>query len=414
MKRPVLLRTRALALCLFFTLATVPIIYGAKEFQTIASWYGPGFQGRRTANGERFDQEAMTAASKTLPFGTRVVVYNPRNGRQCVVTINDRGPYVPGRGIDLSHAAARKLGIGGVAPVICYAGGTAYSDIAQKDHLHKHVGPREDKAPLAVPAPSQPSDSSNVALDNQSASSAPVPHLSSSKQAMIASIPPQSAEPVAVAQSSPASQPQISNAAAPAPRTSVGRAQVNEQAIAQLNHPSTEAPSQSNYSVGRTIQAIKLQTPEVVASLPPVVRNTSKAVEHDLPRISDAYEISLGRKPGTLLAAAMATPAIDQTPALPPHEIVNNAVQYQQVQIARTSMLPQYVEVQNPPPTINTTPIEVPRTVKRAAARTYVVAHHRHIRYARHSHFRASHGGDLVDHLTYKITHVCKKILASL
>lgn len=77
----------------------------------VASWYGPGFHGRRTANGERFDENALTAAHKTLPFGTRVLVHNPRNGKQVVVRINDRGPFVRGRVIDVSRAAARALGM---------------------------------------------------------------------------------------------------------------------------------------------------------------------------------------------------------------------------------------------------------------------------------------------------------------
>ncbi len=79
----------------------------------IASWYGPGFHGRKTANGERFDMGELTAAHKTLPFGTRVLVHNPRNGKEVVVRINDRGPFVPGRVIDLSKAAAAVLGMQG-------------------------------------------------------------------------------------------------------------------------------------------------------------------------------------------------------------------------------------------------------------------------------------------------------------
>ena len=77
----------------------------------VASYYGKRFHGRRTANGERFNMNAMTAAHKTLPFGTRVRVTNPRNGRTVTVRINDRGPFIRGRTIDLSRAAARKLGI---------------------------------------------------------------------------------------------------------------------------------------------------------------------------------------------------------------------------------------------------------------------------------------------------------------
>lgn len=84
-----------------------------------ASWYGPGFHGRRTASGERFNQNAMTAAHRTLPFGTLVRVTNMRNNRQVVVRINDRGPYSHGRILDLSAGAARTIGLdrAGVGPV---------------------------------------------------------------------------------------------------------------------------------------------------------------------------------------------------------------------------------------------------------------------------------------------------------
>jgi rare lipoprotein A len=85
-----------------------------------ASWYGPGFHGRKTASGERFDQQKLTAAHMELPLGTKAVVTNLENGRSVEVEINDRGPYVPGRAIDLSKAAARELGMieAGVAPVL--------------------------------------------------------------------------------------------------------------------------------------------------------------------------------------------------------------------------------------------------------------------------------------------------------
>ena len=76
-----------------------------------ASWYGPGFHGKRTASGERFDQNALTAAHRKLPLGSVVKVTNLDNGRSIVVAINDRGPYKKGRVIDLSKGAARKLGI---------------------------------------------------------------------------------------------------------------------------------------------------------------------------------------------------------------------------------------------------------------------------------------------------------------
>ena len=79
-----------------------------------ASWYGIQFHQRKTANGERFDMTAMTAAHRTLPFNTRVCVRSLVNGREVMVRINDRGPYASGRIIDLSRAAADALGMLGL------------------------------------------------------------------------------------------------------------------------------------------------------------------------------------------------------------------------------------------------------------------------------------------------------------
>ena len=76
-----------------------------------ASYYGPGFQGKPTASGEKFNMNAMTAAHKTLAFNTKVRVYNLDNGKSVVVKINDRGPYAKNRIIDLSKGAAKKLGM---------------------------------------------------------------------------------------------------------------------------------------------------------------------------------------------------------------------------------------------------------------------------------------------------------------
>lgn len=76
-----------------------------------ASWYGPGFHGRKTASGERYDQNDLTAAHKKLPLGSEATVTNTETGKSIEVEINDRGPYVPGRNIDLSKEAARQLGI---------------------------------------------------------------------------------------------------------------------------------------------------------------------------------------------------------------------------------------------------------------------------------------------------------------
>ena len=78
---------------------------------TVASWYGPGFHGHPTSSGEVYNQQALTAASRTLPLGSHARVTNLRTGKSVVVRINDRGPFVRGRGIDLSRAAAHRLGI---------------------------------------------------------------------------------------------------------------------------------------------------------------------------------------------------------------------------------------------------------------------------------------------------------------
>ena len=83
----------------------------AQEEQGIASWYGPGFHGKKTASGETYDMYRMTAAHKTLPFHSIVQVTDLDTGKSVRVRINDRGPFVPGRVIDLSYAAARALGI---------------------------------------------------------------------------------------------------------------------------------------------------------------------------------------------------------------------------------------------------------------------------------------------------------------
>ena len=82
--------------------------------QGLASWYGPGLHGRLTASGERFDKEELTAAHRSFAFGSRVCVRSAATGKTVVVRINDRGPFAPGRVIDLSQAAAQELGMVGL------------------------------------------------------------------------------------------------------------------------------------------------------------------------------------------------------------------------------------------------------------------------------------------------------------
>lgn len=101
----------ALALSLAFS-ASLPQIHASEPatvLSGVASWYGPGFHGRTTANGERYNMHDMTAAHKSLKFGTKVKVTNQTNGKSVVVRINDRGPYIGGRIIDLSRSAAQAI-----------------------------------------------------------------------------------------------------------------------------------------------------------------------------------------------------------------------------------------------------------------------------------------------------------------
>jgi rare lipoprotein A len=103
--------------------------------EVIASWYGSEFAGRPTASGQRFEPRQLTAASKTLPLGSVIKVENPTNRRSVRVVINDCGPHVPGRGLDLSLRAAQKIGITrkGVAHV-------TITNIKAAPHMN-HCGP---------------------------------------------------------------------------------------------------------------------------------------------------------------------------------------------------------------------------------------------------------------------------------
>lgn len=85
--------------------------------QQTVSWYGADFHGKKTANGERFNMYAMTAAHRTLPLSSYAEVINPKNHRSVIVRINDRGPFHGNRSMDLSYAAAKRLGIKGIAAV---------------------------------------------------------------------------------------------------------------------------------------------------------------------------------------------------------------------------------------------------------------------------------------------------------
>jgi rare lipoprotein A len=101
----------------------------------VASWYGKEYHGLPTSSGELFDMHALTAAHRSLPFGTQAEVFCPSTGRTVVVRINDRGPFIPGRIIDLSYAAAADLGIAmaGIARVRIRAGGLASAPLSSRE-----------------------------------------------------------------------------------------------------------------------------------------------------------------------------------------------------------------------------------------------------------------------------------------
>ena len=119
------------------------------ETQGLASWYGQEFAGRITANGEIFDPQLLTAAHRTLPFGTILEVTNPANGQQVQVRINDRGPFVGNRILDLSYGAARKIGM-----VDTGVG------VVEMRVLKLGLGEREPPAPYVVKIPDPRRDAS--------------------------------------------------------------------------------------------------------------------------------------------------------------------------------------------------------------------------------------------------------------
>jgi rare lipoprotein A len=135
--------------------------YGTSRTE-VASWYGPGFAGRRTSSGETYNPEGLTAASKTLPLGSHVRVTNPDTGRSVVVRINDRGPFVRGRSLDLSHGAAKQIGLTG-----------------------KGVG-RVQVSPTATSTPTLSSDTSTYAESSVTATSRHVSYFSYPRRTYVA------------------------------------------------------------------------------------------------------------------------------------------------------------------------------------------------------------------------------------
>ncbi len=138
------------------------VSYSTSSRIEVASWYGPGFAGHRTSTGEPYNPEGLTAASKTLPLGSHVRVTNPDTGRSVVVRINDRGPFVHGRSLDLSHGAARQIGLTG-----------------------KGVG-RVQVTPTATSTPALSSATSTYAESSVISTSRPVSYVSYSRPTHVA------------------------------------------------------------------------------------------------------------------------------------------------------------------------------------------------------------------------------------
>jgi rare lipoprotein A len=158
----------------------------------LASWYGRKFHGRRTASGEVYNMNAMTAAHKTMPIPSYARVRNPANGREIIVRVNDRGPFAAGRVIDLSYAAAVKLGVqNGVAPV----------ELERITHEDIRTGrwDRREQPALAQTAPVLPVPAPTPTAP-PAAEAVPIPSL-------VPAAPTTEPGPVAGAQAEPPSQP---------------------------------------------------------------------------------------------------------------------------------------------------------------------------------------------------------------
>ncbi len=113
------------------------------HFMAVASWYGEPFHGRLTASGERYNMHGLSAAHRSLPFGTRLKVSNPESGQSSVVTVNDRGPFIRGRQLDLSYGAAKEIGLIGAGV------GRVAVEVLDRDVSYRKVV-REEAAPVVA------------------------------------------------------------------------------------------------------------------------------------------------------------------------------------------------------------------------------------------------------------------------
>lgn len=135
-------RTKLLLIALF-ALCNVFALTIKAQSDGKASYYSNGLHGRRMSNGERYDRNAFTCAHRTLPFGTRLKITNPRNGKSVIVRVTDRGPFVRGRVVDLSYAAARELGT--------LASGVAYVKVELVRKETEIPFPSESNGTLEIP-----------------------------------------------------------------------------------------------------------------------------------------------------------------------------------------------------------------------------------------------------------------------
>lgn len=158
----------------------------AEVLQGVASWYGEEFAGRTTANGEIFDPLQLTAAHRTLPFGTVLDVTNPKTNQTVRVRVNDRGPYIGGRVIDLSYAAAQRIGL--IEPGI---GQVRFAVVKVGS------GDREPPVPFDVTIAEAPNTAAIPAAGDPPPVAFPIP-AASAPAAPVASAPPASIEPVVV------------------------------------------------------------------------------------------------------------------------------------------------------------------------------------------------------------------------
>lgn len=145
--KKIILHSKGIALAIILTSIAAQSPALAKDqtrFSGNVSYYGKGFDGRKTASGEKFDMNGMTCAHRTLPFGTKLLIEHPKTGKSVIVTVNDRGPFHGKRILDLARGAASKLGIliGGVAyvDVTVIGSKTEKPDSDSKSYIGEPIG----------------------------------------------------------------------------------------------------------------------------------------------------------------------------------------------------------------------------------------------------------------------------------